>query len=435
MVWSIGTAVADLAGWIGGTLIQTFTAAYDKIVTFVSEIKDMILNWATKVREYIQTALNDLLISIGTAISEVVNDALKWLDEHLLERFSMPASEQSAFLASVNSPIKQIWDLENYIIKRCITGFAVPDIGSCASDNIGSPSMDSELYEHCGQSDESETKPPSTPSEFGAYMQSSVSINSVRIAPCVSIKQIRVSSAELGSFLGCIVGNVPSFMVSLFDKAKDAVQSIISTIQGWIQSSIDWAVQKIQELWNGITGVVSSVHNFLGRRLAEELTGDDLPILTEAINEDPALAHTHKLRLLDMCSKIAHAKAEFDALKTSGRRRMKTEMDDHSAQLKAELGHHHERRRRGLQSDQEAASANCATLHPPIQIESAAIALSLPFSAIVTLDATSVLTGRVQKVMIITSPFFVCFPILTLTCHVQPVMLRTCSPSGAQSQL
>ena len=56
------------------------------------------------------------------------------------------------------------------------------------------------------------------------------------------------------AFLGCLVRDVASFMIKLFDMAKQAVSNIINTVKGWIQRSIDWAVRKIQELWSGITG-------------------------------------------------------------------------------------------------------------------------------------------------------------------------------------
>ena len=142
------------------------------------------------------------------------------------------------------------------------------------------------------------------------------------------------------AFLGCLVRDVASFMVKLFDMAKQAVVNIINTLKGWIQASIDWAVRKIQELWTGITGThrppfepnlnlcpmnprplflaslacvackgtISAVTNFLGRRLEEELTGEDIERLTGAIKDDESLSSPHKRQLLDMCSQIQVAK-------------------------------------------------------------------------------------------------------------------------------
>lgn len=187
------------------------------------------------------------------------------------------------------------------------------------------------------------------------------------------------------NFLECLVSNVASFMASVFDMAKAAVENIINTISGWIRSAVDSAIRTIQQLWNGVTSLVSNVRNFLGRRLDEEdsppMSAEDLPALRAAIEEDHTMSHLDRLTLLDMVSKVEVAQAEADELLGPRRRRMQEEMDEHREELREDLERHHEEHGRGLQSTQTASATQCSSTYQPLQVASASMAVSLPFDA------------------------------------------------------
>lgn len=116
-VADIARAVVDLGVWIGGTLVSTFTNAYNKITQFVSDMWDLIRNWMSRVREWIQDKLDRLMESAGPAIASIVNSALETLDRMVFESRSMNAQEQTAFMMEVNSPLKRLWD-QGALIKR-----------------------------------------------------------------------------------------------------------------------------------------------------------------------------------------------------------------------------------------------------------------------------------------------------------------------------
>ena len=90
--------------------------------------------------------------------------------------------------------------------------------------------MDSELYSHCngGAADEGGEE---LADDFP------VRVKEVKIAPCISLDQFVIGSDKLGDFLFCLVSNAASFMNSLFDMAKGAIEGLINTIKGWIESS------------------------------------------------------------------------------------------------------------------------------------------------------------------------------------------------------
>ena len=166
--------------------------------------------------------------------------------------------------------------------RRCFTGFKRENLGACAATTVAGarpPSMDSELYQHCYSDDtagQSGDASGQSGAAQGVSVESRIKVDNVRIAPCISLDSISISTANLGvgaqgtpihvapprahfhgvfqAFLGCLVRDVASFMTKLFDMAKQAVSNIINTVKGWIQASIDWAIRKIQELWSGITG-------------------------------------------------------------------------------------------------------------------------------------------------------------------------------------
>ena len=104
-----------------------------------------------------------------------------------------------------------------------------------------------------------------------------------------------------------------------------------------------------------------------------------------------------------MCSQIQVAKDAATEVMGEGRRRMQDEMDEHSSQLEDELESHRVQHGRGLQSSQEAASLSCGQLHPPIQIDSMILAMSLPLTAKITIESSWLYTGRLTKDLCVSS--------------------------------
>ena len=81
-------------------------------------------------------------------------------------------------------------------------------MGACASRNVEGvcpPSMDSELFSHCGCDDESgdsdstDVAPsPPPPSIVSISAEAALKISNVMIAPCISIDHFAISSQQLG---------------------------------------------------------------------------------------------------------------------------------------------------------------------------------------------------------------------------------------------
>lgn len=55
----------------------------------------------------------------------------------------------------------------------------------------------------------------------------------------------------------CLAKDAPQFLNKMFDMAKSGIKMVIDTVKGWVENTIGWALDKIKEMWDGITGACS----------------------------------------------------------------------------------------------------------------------------------------------------------------------------------
>lgn len=236
------------------------------------QIQDLITNWARKVREWILDRLNNILAIVGDTISHMINQALKFVDQKLLAKYSMPSDDAISFLRQTDSPLQAFWSerpliarcashhtdltprcLWRFLVsralgaphRRCVTGVKSADF-SCPSGE-SNPLQASQLYEHCDSAAASPPTPPKAPpaapdgEDVDTVAETdkpfNVRLRNVKIAPCIVFDEIAITTPKLASFLLCLVQRLPSILKSLFDTAKNAVKGIIQTVAGWIANS------------------------------------------------------------------------------------------------------------------------------------------------------------------------------------------------------
>ena len=100
---SITRAVSDITGWIFGGAISLFTSAYNSIVGFISSLRDLIFNWASKVREWILGKLREMGAGLGVRVTAALERLIRWLGRVVLDRVSMSSTARSAFLTEASS--------------------------------------------------------------------------------------------------------------------------------------------------------------------------------------------------------------------------------------------------------------------------------------------------------------------------------------------
>ena len=115
---SISRTISDIGGWLAGGFLSGFTTAYDRVTGFISNVRNMILNWMDTVRNWIRDRLRALMSMAGPQIASIINSALAFLDNTILDRLSMNANDQTEFLNDVGSPLSNMWTANPPLIGR-----------------------------------------------------------------------------------------------------------------------------------------------------------------------------------------------------------------------------------------------------------------------------------------------------------------------------
>ena len=159
----------------------------------------------------------------------------------------MESTSQSGFTQNTGSP----WGVQpDLLIKRCVTGVqsSLHDV-ACQNATSWSQLLSSEF--NC--------VPPRSPQDM-AEEPIPRTLKDADVALCISLDRIVIDFPHFGTYLTCLVENVPYFKATAFDAGKEAIEHIINMIKGWLQNSIGWAIEKIQELWDGVASVVNGIN-------------------------------------------------------------------------------------------------------------------------------------------------------------------------------
>ena len=358
----IGKGVADATRWITSGAITAFTGAYDKIRNFVSMLNNLLADWKNTIQGWIKDKLDELGREMGSLTTATLKRLIYWLDDTLLKGVSMDNTSQNSFTQDTGSP----WGVQTgFLIKRCVTGVQ-SNLHDVACQDVASWSRLLSSGFEC--------VPPRLPQDMPEEPKIPWTLKDANVALCISLDRIVIDFPDFGTYLTCLVEKVPSFMATLFEAGAAAIEHIINTIKGWIANSIEWAIDKIQELWNGVKSVVDGIKSVLGRRLQGDGQGSvetRLDELADAIQVDQSLDSWDQLQLLDMVRKVKVVREDSQELLIHGRRRMAEEMMEQEAE--------HARRGRNLDEQGQGGETCAQRARPgPITISHGIIALSLP---------------------------------------------------------
>ena len=295
--------------------------------------------------------------------------------------------------AQVGSPLIALEE-DSPWLNHCITGVEA-DFSQMACNAIAS--LSPLLASACERDTPMSPPPPALPGDTSDIedtdedtVQAPVRLLSFKIAPCISLDTITVEFPSFDVYLACLAENIAAFIEELFRMAADAVRGMVDSLTAMFSNAVQWAIDKIEELWNGVRSVIDGIGRTLGRRLEDVSRSDPehyLKALSAAIGNDEALLPSDRLQLLDMVSKVADAHATGQSLAIHRRRQMEEEMDGQHAEHSRRRMEEEER----IVADEGTSGATCAERsrsagNGPISVPRAMLSLSLPMKAEIEVD-------------------------------------------------
>ena len=175
--------------------------------------------------------------------------------------------------AQVGSPLIALEE-DSPWLNHCITGVEA-DFSQMACNAIAS--LSPLLASACERDTPMSPPPPALPGDTSDIedtdedtVQAPVRLLSFKIAPCISLDTITVEFPSFDVYLACLAENIAAFIEELFRMAADAVRGMVDSLTAMFSNAVQWAIDKIEELWNGVRSVIDGIGPAAAARHGEQ---------------------------------------------------------------------------------------------------------------------------------------------------------------------